>query len=51
MAQWNGSQAYSDSKLFDTMLAFAIAHLACGSIERCRSGLGADQDGRPRRSG
>ena len=25
--RWNGSQAYSDSKLFDTMLAFAIARL------------------------
>jgi NAD(P)-dependent dehydrogenase (short-subunit alcohol dehydrogenase family) len=23
--RWNGSQAYSDSKLFDTVLAFAIA--------------------------
>jgi len=23
--RWNGSQAYSDSKLFDTMLAFAVA--------------------------
>lgn len=25
--RWNGSQAYSDSKLFDTMLAFAIARM------------------------
>ena len=25
--RWNGSQAYSDSKLFDTMLAFAIARI------------------------
>src|SRR5436309_5514363 len=24
---WNGSQAYSDSKLFDTMLAFAVARI------------------------
>ena len=24
---WNGSQAYSDSKLFDVMLAFAVARL------------------------
>jgi NAD(P)-dependent dehydrogenase (short-subunit alcohol dehydrogenase family) len=25
--RWNGSQAYADSKLFDTMLAFAVARL------------------------
>jgi NAD(P)-dependent dehydrogenase (short-subunit alcohol dehydrogenase family) len=25
--QWNGSQAYADSKLFDVMLAFAVARL------------------------
>lgn len=25
--RWNGSQAYSDSKLFDTMLAFAVARI------------------------
>jgi NAD(P)-dependent dehydrogenase (short-subunit alcohol dehydrogenase family) len=25
--RWNGSQAYSDSKLFDVMLAFAVARL------------------------
>ncbi|MCU1687396.1 MAG: hypothetical protein JWQ81_8135 [Amycolatopsis sp.] len=25
--RWNGSQAYSDSKLFDTLLAFAVARL------------------------
>src|SRR6266568_1504970 len=25
--RWNGSQAYSDSKLLDTMLAFAVARL------------------------
>jgi NAD(P)-dependent dehydrogenase (short-subunit alcohol dehydrogenase family) len=25
--RWNGSQAYSDSKLFDTMLAFAVARM------------------------
>jgi NAD(P)-dependent dehydrogenase (short-subunit alcohol dehydrogenase family) len=24
--RWNGSQAYSDSKLFDAVLAFAVAH-------------------------
>jgi NAD(P)-dependent dehydrogenase (short-subunit alcohol dehydrogenase family) len=25
--RWNGSQAYADSKLFDTMLAFAVARM------------------------
>jgi hypothetical protein len=25
--RWNGSQAYSDSKLFDIVLAFAVARL------------------------
>jgi NAD(P)-dependent dehydrogenase (short-subunit alcohol dehydrogenase family) len=41
--RWNGSQAYADSKLFDTMLAFA------GELRRSR--LGGDQDGRSRRAG
>jgi NAD(P)-dependent dehydrogenase (short-subunit alcohol dehydrogenase family) len=29
---WNGSQAYSDSKLFDVVLAFAVARLWTGVL-------------------
>ena len=47
---WNGSQAYSDSKLFDVVLAFAVARL-WPAQQRPGAGLGADQDGRPGRPG
>src|ERR1022692_3278496 len=30
--RWNGSQAYSDSKLFDVVLAFAVARLWTGVL-------------------
>jgi NAD(P)-dependent dehydrogenase (short-subunit alcohol dehydrogenase family) len=30
--RWNGSQAYSDSKLFDVVLAFAVARLWAGVL-------------------
>src|SRR5260370_12923654 len=30
--RWNGSQAYSDSKLFDAALAFAIARSCPGTL-------------------
>jgi NAD(P)-dependent dehydrogenase (short-subunit alcohol dehydrogenase family) len=30
--RWNGSQAYSDSKLFDVVLAFAVARLRTGVL-------------------
>jgi NAD(P)-dependent dehydrogenase (short-subunit alcohol dehydrogenase family) len=30
--QWNGMQAYSDSKLYDVMLAFAVARLRPGTL-------------------
>src|SRR5262245_66632894 len=29
---WNGAQAYSDSKLFDVVLAFAVARLWPGAL-------------------
>ena len=47
--RWDGAQAYSDSKLFDVVLAFAVARRWPGvAVERPRTGLGADQDGRAR---
>ncbi len=36
--RWNGSQAYSDSKLLDVVLAFAVARQWTGSC-RTRSSL------------
>jgi NAD(P)-dependent dehydrogenase (short-subunit alcohol dehydrogenase family) len=45
--RWNGTQAYSDSKLFDAVLAFALAG---GAVQRRRSRLGRHQDGRPGRA-
>jgi len=47
---WNGSQAYADSKLWDVVLAFAIAALAGGGLERGRAWLGGDEDGWARRA-
>ncbi len=45
--RWNSSQAYSDSKLYLTALAFAIARRWPDVAEqRRRSGLGAHEDGR-----
>ena len=50
--RWNGAQAYSDSKLFDMVLAFAVARRWPGVlVQRGRARLGADQDGRARRAG
>ena len=44
---WNGTQAYSDTKLHDAMLAFALARaLAVDAVERDGAGLGRHQDGR-----
>ena len=46
---WNGAQAYSDSKLFDVVLAFAVARLwpdlLSNAVER-GSLASADQNGR-----
>ena len=48
--RWDTNQAYSDSKLFITALAIALAKRWPKVAEqRGRSGLGADQDGRRRR--
>ena len=50
--RWNGAQAYADSKLFDTVLAFAVARRWPGvPVQRGRTRVGADQDGRPRCAG
>ena len=44
---WNGAQAYSDSKLFDVVLAFAVARRWPDvAVQRARAGLGSDEDGR-----
>ncbi len=49
--RWNGSQAYADSKLFDVVLAFAVARRwTARTLQRPRARLGADQDGRTRRT-
>ena len=49
--RWDTNQAYSDSKLFITALAIALAKRWPKTAEqRGRSGLGADQDGRRRRA-
>ena len=49
--RWNGAQAYSDSKLWDTMLAFAVARRwPRGSLQRGRARVGGDEDGRRRRA-
>ena len=37
---WDGRQAYSDSKLHDVALAYAVAAVAGCVQQRCRSGLG-----------
>ena len=46
--RWNGVQAYCDSKLFITALAFAVARrwpdVHANAVD---PGVGADQDGRP----
>ena len=43
---WHGSQAYSESKLYDAMLAFAVRQdLAEGVSQRTRAGLGRDLHG------
>ena len=34
LRRWNGSQAYADSKLFDVVLAFAVARLWTGVQDR-----------------
>ena len=48
---WNGAQAYADSKLFDVVLAFAVARRWAGRALQCpRARLGADQDGWARRT-
>ena len=45
--RWNGAQAYSDSKLFNVVLAFAVArHWPAALSQRPRTGLGTHQDGR-----
>ena len=50
--RWNGAQAYSDSKLFDVVLAFAVARLRPDVLSNAIDArLGTDQDGRPRRAG
>ncbi len=50
--RWNGSQAYADSKLFDALLAFAVARRWPDvPSQRGRARLGADPDGRPQRPG
>ena len=46
--RWQGAQAYSDSKLFDTVLAFAVARRWPAVLSNCRPRLGGDEDGRPR---
>jgi NAD(P)-dependent dehydrogenase (short-subunit alcohol dehydrogenase family) len=53
--QWDGMQAYSDSKLYDVMLAFAVARLRPGTLSnavdpgwiRTRLGGPAATDGLP----
>ena len=48
---WNGAQAYSDSKLFDVVLAFGVARRWPTRVVQCpRTRLGPYQDGRPRRA-
>ena len=50
--RWDTNQAYSDSKLYVTALAFAVAqHMAEGREQCRRSRLGADEDGRSGRAG
>ena len=46
--RWNGAQAYSDSKLDDVLLAFAVARRWPAVPGQCgRTRMGGDQDGRP----
>ena len=47
--RWNGSQAYSDSKLFVAALAAAVARHR-RPVERRRPRLGGHEDGRGRRT-
>ena len=53
--RWSGTQAYSDSKLLDLVLCFAVARLWPGRPrQRGHAGMGRHQHGRagrPRRSG
>jgi NAD(P)-dependent dehydrogenase (short-subunit alcohol dehydrogenase family) len=48
--RWNGAQAYADSKLFDVVLAFALARRWPGVLSNARARLGADQNRWTRRT-
>ena len=48
---WNSFLAYSESKLLDVMLTFALARRWPDVLCNGRARLGADQDGRPGRAG
>ena len=49
---WQGQQAYSDTKLHDVLLAFAVARRWPDvSLQRSGAGLGGDEDGRPGSAG
>ncbi len=49
--RWVGAQAYSDSKLFDVLLALRGGPALAGrALELGRARLGADEDGRRRRA-
>lgn len=43
---WDGLQAYSDTKLHDALLAFAVERLARCPVECARTWMGENQDGR-----
>lgn len=44
--RWEGAAAYAESKLYDVMLAFAVARRGSGRERRARARLGADAHGR-----
>ena len=47
--RWDGSQAYSDTKLHDVPLAFGVARRMCRRMRSPR--VGPDPDGRVGRAG